>query len=221
VALALEALLTGCTGAGGPAPPTPPASTPSTSLPASSPAPSPTERFATFDDGVVRFRYPASWGTRTYRGLYSHFTDPLVFLSTEPMHSPCEVHRTEHSRSSVCGLPVRRLPPPSILVSWWASGFLGWTLAGAEGTRTRVGGLPAKIQERGDVCRRIPGVDRAIQAHVRSTATSTACSAPSTSRPEGRCSDGPWACGMARRRSIPRSNRPWYRGGIASGTAEA
>jgi hypothetical protein len=115
----------------------------------------------TYTGSGLRFSHPAAW--TEYKPVLPtvslHF-NPLVYLSTQPVHAPC----TTKGTSTSCGFPVDRLKPGGVLVTWETNGLLAMGLG--PGTQIQVGGNPAVRQEKaGGECRRI-GADRTIDVAV-------------------------------------------------------
>jgi hypothetical protein len=101
-----------------------------------------------FSDHVdkVSFSYPSQWPVQDVRDWDIHYTEIVVALSTERLHAPC--HRTgTYSVSCGVALMLNDLPPAGVVVVWMIddSPFGKPTLANDPGTRTQIGGLPAKI----------------------------------------------------------------------------
>lgn len=111
----------------------------------------------------LSFAHPAAWVTYANRWhppvLHFH---PLVYLSTQPIHSPCSTQ----GDATACGLPVDHLQPGGVLAFWQ---FNELPIAGPvklTGRQLRVDGHPAGLQDSADGgCRRI-GADRTIEATV-------------------------------------------------------
>lgn len=110
-----------------------------------------TKRFSGYG---IRFRYPVS--LRAYRYQHSSsFSSSIVYLSNVRLHNPCVARRSATSAHISCTTPTRHLPPKSVLIEWSENGSPGWTFSRAHGTRTRIGGRPAKTSISRDTC----GVD--------------------------------------------------------------
>lgn len=107
----------------------------------------------TFRKSGVRLRYPAAWRTYQYPNDYSSFSHLIVYLSNVRLHDPCVTRRTPQAVMTRCGQPVNHLTPGSILVSWSANGFPGWSFAMATGTPIRVDGHRAKPLREHATCR--------------------------------------------------------------------
>jgi hypothetical protein len=69
----------------------------------------------------------------------------IVFLSNEPMHSPCITHHGIDNTSITCTQRVKRLYPHSIVASWSHAGNPAWSFRRAAGTPLTVGGRHAKL----------------------------------------------------------------------------
>jgi hypothetical protein len=112
---------------------------------------SPSER--TFRKDGVRLRYPATWRAYSYSNDYSSFSTTIVYLSNVRVHDPCVTHTTPQATTTRCGQPVNHLAPGSVLVSWSANGFPGWSFAKARGTPISVDGHRAKLLRKKSTCR--------------------------------------------------------------------
>jgi hypothetical protein len=114
-----------------------------------------------YSSSVLSFSHPAAWKAYPFRwdgGL--HFR-PLVYLSTQPVHDPCAMQGNAIS----CGFPLGRLRPGGVLVTWNASGPPAMGLG--PGSRTLVGGYPARrTVTAGGICRSI-GADRTIDVRIQ------------------------------------------------------
>jgi hypothetical protein len=75
-------------------------------------------RSAHFSGGGISFDYPAAWHARTFTMPPAPFSSWIVWLSPQPMHSPCITHRGTHNTSITCTDPVSRLDRDSILAYW-------------------------------------------------------------------------------------------------------
>jgi hypothetical protein len=107
----------------------------------------------TFHKDGVRLRYPAAWRPYHYSNDYSSFKSVIVYLSNRRVRDPCVTHKTPQAVTTTCGQPVHQLRPRSILVSWSADGFPGWSFAKASGTPIRIDGHRAKVQRKHSTCR--------------------------------------------------------------------
>jgi hypothetical protein len=124
---------------------------------------------ATYTGSGLSFDYPAAWTEYkpTLPTVSLHF-NPLVYLSTQPVHAPCSTK----GNTTSCGFPVDQLQPGGVLVTWETNGLLAMGLG--PGKQIQVGGHPAARQEKtGGECSRI-GADRTIDVAI---ATSTLPSA--------------------------------------------
>jgi hypothetical protein len=116
---------------------------------------------ATYTGSGLSFSYPAAWTEYkpTLPTVFLHF-NPLVYLSTQPVHAPCSTS----GNTTSCGFPVDHLQPGGVLITWETNGLLAMGLG--PGTKLQVGGHPAVRQEKtGGECRRI-GADRTIDVAV-------------------------------------------------------
>jgi hypothetical protein len=114
-----------------------------------------------YSNSVLSFSHPAAWKAYPFRwdgGL--HF-QPLVYLSTQPVHDPCSMQGNTLS----CGFPVGQLAPGGVLVTWNASSPPATGLG--PGPRIRVDGHPARrLDTTGGICRSI-GADRTIDVLIQ------------------------------------------------------
>jgi hypothetical protein len=121
----------------------------------------------------VRFDYPVGWSALRFRRPLELHSFPLVYLSTQAIHSPCSTSGNE----TTCGWPVERLQPGGILAVWqlpYAPPCPGCT-PGPVGTPVQVGGRRATRQvEAGGACRAI-GADRTIDVVVKNSLEFVAC----------------------------------------------
>jgi len=130
-------------------------------------APPASDRQQTVTTGAITFSYPAAW-SRTQWDQPSSFTFMVAAVSNQPLKKPC----TELANGWSCGQPVDSLQSGSVLIEWWTNGFPNWTLADQPGKETTVGGLPAKIQDPGDVPRVCGGIgaDSALRVEIARSA---------------------------------------------------
>lgn len=114
----------------------------------------------------VSFSYPAEWKALRFRRPLELHSFPLVYLSTQAIHTPCSTHGSETS----CGWPVKRLQPGGVLAVWqfpYAPPCPGCT-SGA-GAPLQVGGRHAMLKvSGGGVCRAI-GADRTIEVTIENS----------------------------------------------------
>jgi len=112
-----------------------------------------------FSRAFLSFTHPAAWKASTPPAQEIHF-NPLVYLSTQPVHDPC----TTSGNETTCGFPVTQLEPGGVLVSWLYGGPPAFSLG--PGKQTRVGGRPAsRVETAGGMCRSI-GADRTIDVTI-------------------------------------------------------
>ena len=110
----------------------------------------------------LSFSYPAAWTAYPGKQAALHF-QPLVYLSTQPVHDPCSTQ----GNTTTCGFPVDRLKPGGVLVAWQRYGIPAMGLG--PGSRIRVGGDPATFVDKpSGECRKI-GADRTIQLVVETS----------------------------------------------------
>jgi hypothetical protein len=139
----------------------------------------------TYSGSGLSFSYPVAWTAYPGKQAELHF-QPLVYLSTQPLHDPCSTKGNE----TTCGFPVDRLKPGGVLVMWLRYGIPAMGLG--PGARIRVGGRPATVVDKpGGQCRKI-GADRTIQAVVQTSAPPAAFTYLTA------CLRGPGAAGNAR-----------------------
>jgi hypothetical protein len=112
-----------------------------------------------YSHSFLSFTHPAEWKAYSPHAHELHF-NPLVYLSTQPVHDPC----TTSGNTTSCGFPVKQLEPGGVLVGWLYGGPPAFSLGA--GKRIRVGGRPAvRTDTAGGICRRI-GADRTIDVRV-------------------------------------------------------
>jgi hypothetical protein len=87
---------------------------------ASARATSPPPALVAFHGDGVSFRYPAAWSHHR-PGVRSFESTGVIDLSTQPFRNPC--HRS--GRITSCGMPIRRLRPGGLVVTWTANGLPG------------------------------------------------------------------------------------------------
>jgi hypothetical protein len=114
-----------------------------------------------YSDSVLSFSHPAAWKAYPFRWNGELHFRPLVYLSTQPLRDPCAMQGNTVS----CGFPVGRLRPGGVLVTWNNSGPPAIELG--PGSRTRVGGRPARrVDTAHGICRSI-GADRTIDVLIQ------------------------------------------------------
>lgn len=112
-----------------------------------------------YASSFLSFTHPAAWKAATPHSHELHF-NPLVYLSTQPVHEPC----TTSGNETTCGFPVSQLRPGGVLVGWLYGGPPAFGLG--PGKQIRVGGRPAsRVDTAGGMCRRI-GADRTIDVTI-------------------------------------------------------
>jgi len=111
----------------------------------------------------LSFTYPAAWTAYPFRWAGGLHFQPMVYLSTQPVHDPCSTRGNE----TTCGFPVGQLQPGGVLVVWQTNGIPATALG--PGRPMRVGGHPARLvsTENGQ-CRRI-GADRTIDVAIETS----------------------------------------------------
>jgi hypothetical protein len=121
----------------------------------------------------VSFNYPAQWKAVRFRRPVELHSFPLVYLSTQSIHSPCSTHGNE----TACGWPLGRLRPGGVLAVWqlpYAPPCVGCA-SGPTGTPVQVGGRRATRKvTAGGACRAI-GADRTIDVMVKNSVEFMAC----------------------------------------------
>jgi hypothetical protein len=119
---------------------------------------------ATYANGFLVFRHPAAWKAYPFRWSGELHFQPMVYLSTQPVHDPC----TTTGNTTTCAWPVKRLEPGGVLIAWENRGFPGWRLRTQPGESIRIGGRPAKrVTTDGGECRVI-GADRTTEIAIAS-----------------------------------------------------
>lgn len=114
-----------------------------------------------YSSSVLSFSHPAAWQAYPFRWAGELHYQPLVYLSTQPVHDPCS---TQGSTTS-CGFPVAQLEPGGVLVTWNNSSPPATALG--PGSRVEVDGKPAtRTETAGGTCRSI-GADRTIDVRVQ------------------------------------------------------
>ena len=128
-----------------------------------------------YANSQLRFLHPTTWKAYPFRWRGELHFQPMLYLSTQPVHDPCETK----GLTTTCTWPVQRLEPAGVLVVWENRGFPGWTLDDAAGKPTSVGGRKAKRLVASGECRAIGGtvaIEVAIASPVPSNWTQvTAC----------------------------------------------
>jgi len=131
---------------------------------------------ATYNSNGLSFRHPAAWKEYPFRWAGELHFQPIVYLSTQPVHDPCSTK----GDTTTCGLPIRHLRPGGVLVVWQNPYVFPGATLGSAGAPMRVGGRPARrTTTSGGVCRRV-GADRTIDVLIKSRPTpnlieATAC----------------------------------------------
>jgi len=111
-----------------------------------------------YSDSYVSFTYPAAWKAYPPTGPSELHFSPLVYLSTQPVGSPCSVH----GNTTTCDWPLKHLDPGGALAFWQLPYLPGGLSGTPQGTQIQVGGRTAWRQDTaGGDCRRIGG-DRTI-----------------------------------------------------------
>ena len=114
----------------------------------------------TYSSSVLSFTHPEAWTAYPFRWRGGLHFQPLVYLSTQPVHDPCSTQ----GNTTSCGFPVKQLQPGGVLVTWNAANPPALGLG--PGSRIRVDGhLARRIDTAGGMCRSI-GADRTIDVLV-------------------------------------------------------
>lgn len=124
---------------------------------------------ATYTGAGLSFSHPTTWKAYTpiQPTVALHF-DPLVYLSTQPVHAPCSTQ----GNTTSCGFPIDHLRPGDVLIMWEKNGLPALGLG--PGTRLTVGGRLASRQDKtGGQCRTL-GADRTIDVAVATSALPSA-----------------------------------------------
>ncbi|MFL5943578.1 MAG: hypothetical protein ACJ75L_09980, partial [Gaiellaceae bacterium] len=126
-----------------------------------------------YSGSYVSFSYPAGWKALQFQRPLELHSFPLVYLSTQAIHSPCSTHGNETN----CGWPLKHLRPGGVLAVWelpYAPPCNGCA-SGPTGTPVQVGGRLATRQVKaGGACRAI-GADRTIEVLVKNSVEFMAC----------------------------------------------
>jgi hypothetical protein len=113
----------------------------------------------------LSFTYPAGWTASHPKGPGELHFQPLIYLSSQPVGSPCSVH----GNVTTCGWPVKRLGPGGVVALWQVPYSPLRPSGTPKGTRISVGGSDAWRNERtAESCRAIGGdrtIDVSIPAH--------------------------------------------------------
>jgi hypothetical protein len=114
-----------------------------------------------YANSSLSFTHPAAWKAYPFQWPGELHFQPMVYLSTQPVHDPCSTK----GNTTSCGFPVRRLEPGGVLITWNASyppamGF-------GPGSHITVDGHPARrVETAGGMCRTI-GADRTIDVLIQ------------------------------------------------------
>ena len=114
-----------------------------------------------YSNSLLSFSHPADWKVYPFQWAGELHFQPMVYLSTQPVHDPCSTT----GNTTSCGLPVKQLEPGGVLVTWNASNPPA-TGFGA-GARIQVDGHPAtRNVTTGGMCSSI-GADRTIDVLIQ------------------------------------------------------
>jgi hypothetical protein len=124
-------------------------------------------RLGHFSDKNLKlsFDYPGIWHLRRADQAWrtSSFGSPIVYLSTQPLHSQCFSNGT----ATTCDRPLDRLARGGVLVTVSERAFPTWTLAIARGKRVKIAGRPAKLAtDWPGACHRSVGASETITASI-------------------------------------------------------
>ena len=115
----------------------------------------------TYSNSFLSFSHPAAWKAYPFRWSGGLHFQPMVYLSTQPVHDPCSTK----GNTTSCGFPVQQLQPGGVLVTWNASNPPAIGLG--PGTRIKVDGRAARRADtNGGICRSI-GADRTVDVLVQ------------------------------------------------------
>lgn len=118
-------------------------------------------RLVQFSSSSLSFTHPATWQAYPFHWAGELHFQPLVYLSTQPVHDPCS---TQGGTTS-CGFPVGQLQPGGVLLTWNASSPPTSELE--SGSRIRVDGDPGRrVESAPGICRAI-GADKTISVLVQ------------------------------------------------------
>ena len=121
----------------------------------------PAPALETYTGSGLSFSHPVAWKAYTpvLPTVALHF-NPLVYLSTQPVHAPCSTN----GNTTTCGFPVDHLQPGGVLVTWETNGLLATGLG--PGLKIQVDGHPAARRKKmGGECRTI-GADETIDVAI-------------------------------------------------------
>lgn len=114
-----------------------------------------------YSNSALSFSHPAAWKEYSFHWSGGLHFQPMVYLSTQPVHDPCS---TEGNTTS-CGFPVGQLRPGGVLVTWNASNPPAMGLG--PGPRTKVDGRTTlRVDAKGGICRSI-GADRTVDVLIQ------------------------------------------------------
>ena len=117
-------------------------------------------KLVTYSNSLLSFSHPAAWKAYPFRWAGELHFNPMVYLSTQPVHDPCSTK----GNTTSCGFPVKQLEPGGVLVTWNASTPPAMALG--PGSRIRVDGREARrVDTAGGMCRSI-GADRTIDVLI-------------------------------------------------------
>jgi len=94
----------------------------------------------TLRNGFLALGYPAAWKPGVFKITGTLHFAPMLYLSSQSLHAPCHARQM----ATVCGWPIDRLEPGSMLVVWENRGYPGWSLDAISGRPLTVGGREAK-----------------------------------------------------------------------------
>ena len=114
-----------------------------------------------YSNSALSFTHPAAWKAYPFHWAGELHFQPMVYLSTQPVHDPCSTQ----GNTTSCGFPVGQLRPGGVLLTWNASSPP--TSGLASGSRIQVDGRPARrVDSAVGSCKKI-GADRTIDVFVQ------------------------------------------------------
>jgi hypothetical protein len=116
----------------------------------------------TYTDRYVSFSHPAAWTASAPKGPSELHFQPLVYLSTQPVASPC----SKKENVTTCGWPIKHLEPGGVIALWQLPYSLPGLAGTLKGTRIQVGGSDAwRTETPVGSCRAI-GADQTIEVSM-------------------------------------------------------
>jgi hypothetical protein len=84
------------------------------------------------------------WHSSTYSN-FSSFTSLIGYLSTEPLHDPCDTTRTPSWVTTSCAAPLDHLRSGGVFIQWRSWGMPGLRLANERGIPQTIDGHQARV----------------------------------------------------------------------------